>query len=1099
MSENQRQAILLPESLGKQLQAFRGHLRRTKVMESLGIACLGVLAGYLAVFLLDRMIDLPKSGRWIAWLVAFASVATIPVWVERWILRYRTHASLARLMTQKLPALGDSLLSAIELASDPQEQKRSPALCRAALDQVAQVAASKDLTQAAPESRHRRWWTCAALAGALTVALGLLYPSASANAFARFAAPWSSIPRFTFAQLEKIPTEWIVPHGESVSLKIPLVDQSPWKPALASLWLPGLPKMESTRQSDAYQFDLPPMIQPTKLTLRIGDATPTIEVIPTTRPELVAASANVRLPEYLQRSEALTKDIRSGGLTIVEGTSYSINGKASRELSSVTLDRQAMRVADANFDSEELKDSATSAHEVQWVDRLGLSAKSPFPLNIIVRADEEPTIYAEGMPRAKVLLETEQIQFQVHASDDFGVKQIGLEWKTAEGAVASKKTQGERILIAGGATAERLDADAVFQASSLGIEPQALEVRLFAEDFLPGRNRVYSNPVLLMILNPSDHALWILQQFNRWQREALEVRDREVQLLDTNKKLYAMSEQELATPDAIKQIEQQAAAEQANARRLGNLTSRGEDLLRQAARNSEIGVGHLEKWAEMQKILKDISASRMPSVANLLKQAAKNGQASANQEPPKDPPKIAGVNRSEPSGSGDQKSEQDPDKNPIPKAPSVVDSESSQQPPSQNPEEEQDAKKKKPSTGRLGLPTTTLAGAKPSSKPQEDAPEEPEEPQTPEAIQKAVEQQLALLEEFDKVSDELNKVMANLEGSTLVKRFKAASREQISVADAVSTSVPTAFGVRAKRLKSEDRENLEQLSSRENVALNNVGQIIDDLEAFHERRPMVKFRDVLDDIRKEDPLAGLRKITQEVVEQQGLTIAEAEYWSDAFDRWAEDLVDPASKGQCPGGKSKGSLPPSIVLEVMQVLEAEMNLRERTRLAEQAKAAAPDEQYQTSVKELVGTQKELRDRIVVVGEKIEQLPNGSEEFAKEIELMQMVELAMNDAWSTLKRPDTGKAAVAAETEAIELLLSSKRINPKSKGGGGGANPGGGGSGDTTDAAIAMVGPGINEKEIRQDHGVEQATGTSGSSLPEEFRYGLDQYFERIDRR
>jgi len=189
-------------------------------------------------------------------------------------------------------------------------------------------------------------------------------------------------------------------------------------------------------------------------------------------------------------------------------------------------------------------------------------------------------------------------------------------------------------------------------------------------------------------------------------------------------------------------------------------------------------------------------------------------------------------------------------------------------------------------------------------------------------------------------------------------------------------------------------------------------------------------------------LAGLRKITQEVVEQQGVTIAEAEYWSDAFDRWAEDLVDPASKGQCPGGKSKGSLPPSIVLEVMQILEAEMNLRDRTRVAEQSKPAAPAEQYQSSVKELVDTQKQLRDRIVVVGEKIEELPDGSKEFAKEIELMQMVELAMNDAWSTLKRPDTGKAAVAAETEAIELLLSSKRINPKSKGGGGGSNPGGG---------------------------------------------------------
>lgn len=1093
MSENQRQPILLPESLGRQLQAFRAHLRRTKVMESLGIACLGVLAGYLTVFLIDRLVDLPSWGRWIAWLAAFASVATIPIWVERWILRYRSHASLARLMTKKLPSLGDSLLSAIELASDPQEQKRSPALCRAALDQVAQVAASKDLTEAAPESLHKRWWSFAALAGAFVVGLGIMYPEASANSLARFAAPWRSIPRYTFAQLGEFPTKWIVPHGESVSLKIPLDHQSPWKPAQANLWLPGQPKIESPRQSDAYEFDLPPMIQPTTLTLRIGDATPTIELIPTTRPELIAASANVQLPSYLQRPEELTKDIRSGAMTIVEGTTYSINGKASRELSSVTLDSQAMRVAKESFDSDELKDTASSSHEVQWIDRYGLRAKSPFPLNIVVRADEEPTIYTEGMPRAKVLLDSEQIQFQVHASDDFGVKQIGFEWKTAEGAVASKKTQGERILMAGGAAAERVDADAVFQANSLGIEPQPLELRLFVEDYLPGRNRVYSNPVLLMILNPSDHALWILQQLNRWQREALEVRDRELQLLETNKKLRALSEQELESPDVLKQIEQQAAAEQANARRLGNLTSRGEDLLRQASRNNEIGVGHLEKWAEMQKILKDISASRMPSVANLLKQAAKNNQTASNPSQPKDPPKIAGVNRSEQSEGGDSKSQQDPQQKDVPKAPSVVDAESSQQPPSQNPEESEEAKKKKPSTGRLGLPTTTLAGAKPGSEKKE------EQPESPEAIDQAVEQQLALLEEFDKVSDELNKVMANLEGSTLVKRFKAASREQISVADAVSTSVPTAFGTRAKRLKSEDRENLEQLSSRENFALNNVGQIIDDLEAFHERRPMVKFRDVLDDIKKEDPLAGLRKITQEVVEQQGVTIAEAEYWSDAFDRWAEDLVDPASKGQCPGGKSKGSLPPSIVLEVMQILESEMNLRDRTRVSEQGKAAAPVEQYQASVKELVDTQKQLRDRIVVVGEKIEDLPDGSKEFAKEIELMQMVELAMNDAWSTLKRPDTGKAAVAAETEAIELLLSSKRINPKSKGGGGGANPGGGGSGDTTDAAIAMVGPGVNEKEVRQDHGVEQATGTSGSSLPEEFRYGLDQYFERIDRR
>ena len=39
-------------------------------------------------------------------------------------------------------------------------------------------------------------------------------------------------------------------------------------------------------------------------------------------------------------------------------------------------------------------------------------------------------------------------------------------------------------------------------------------------------------------------------------------------------------------------------------------------------RNPEFGVGHLEKWAEMLQILKDIANNRMPSVADLLKQSA---------------------------------------------------------------------------------------------------------------------------------------------------------------------------------------------------------------------------------------------------------------------------------------------------------------------------------------------------------------------------------------------------------------------------------------------------------------------------------------------
>src|SRR5262249_40058043 len=124
------------------------------------------------------------------------------------------------------------------------------------------------------------------------------------------------------------------------------------------------------------------------------------------------------------------------------------------------------------------------------------------------------------------------------------------------------------------------------------------------------------------VLNPEQHAIWLTEQLSKWHRQALEVRDREMQLHETNKQLRELPGEELDRLETRRRIEGQAAAARANGRRLPNLVGSGEELVRQAMRNPEFGVGHLERWAEMLRILKDISANRMPSVADLLKQAA---------------------------------------------------------------------------------------------------------------------------------------------------------------------------------------------------------------------------------------------------------------------------------------------------------------------------------------------------------------------------------------------------------------------------------------------------------------------------------------------
>lgn len=186
-----------------------------------------------------------------------------------------------------------------------------------------------------------------------------------------------------------------------------------------------------------------------------------------------------------------------------------------------------------------------------------------------------------------------------------------------------------------------------------------------------------------------------------------------------------------------------------------------------------------------------------------------------------------------------------------------------------------------------------------------------------------------------------------------------------------------------------------------------------------------------------------------------------------------------------------------MLEVLLILESEVNLREETRVAEQARLAVTKTERKVETGRLSEGQVGLRDRVVAVTQRIRELPDGPTEFGEEIGLLTSVADVMQEAKEILGEGDTGRMAVGAETDAIELLLQSKRINPSS-GGGSGSSPGGGGSGTTRDSALVLIGRGANEKEVREDHDVSQATGDSGAKLPEEFRSGLDEYFNGLEK-
>ncbi|MEM0968593.1 MAG: hypothetical protein AAGJ31_04530, partial [Verrucomicrobiota bacterium] len=273
----------------------------------------------------------------------------------------------------------------------------------------------------------------------------------------------------------------------------------------------------------------------------------------------------------------------------------------------------------------------------------------------------------------------------------------------------------------------------------------------------------------------------------------------------------------------------------------------------------------------------------------------------------------------------------------------------------------------------------------------------------------------------------------------------------------------------------------------------------------YHRKQDARYKRVLDQMRSTAAVAELRDGAEHLtIPLHGRGILMAEFWSDTLDRWAEELVEAPGQGGAGGGQSGGgsggpSLPPEIVLKVMKILRDEIALREETRELEQARKGLDRPEFLRRTKQLTEAQRELRNQTAGAANRIKSIPLGEQNFEREIGLLMDVAKVMGDAQQILAEPDTGERAIAAETEAIELLLESQR-NDQNGGGGGSSSPSG--------MAGMMASFLESLKKAKKVEGapsragersVEQATGKGGRELPEEFRSGLDQYFNALERR
>lgn len=861
----------LPPVLGSKLSRYRRRIWIVKMTEGILAGVFGLAISYLAVLVLDRFIETPAWLRGI-FLVLGAAVPGLglPLKWHRWVWRQRRLEDAARMLRWKFPRLSDRLLGIVELAKQD-SATHSARLVEAAMDQAEDSVKEVEFTNAVPKATHRKW-AAAAVFGCLLIAAGAItINEAARNALPRWLMPWKDTERFTYTRVTELPNPLVVPEAEPFTLPVNLSEESQWEPKKASGRIAGQDWVSAERKDTSYVLEFPAQKGDSDLKLHVGDVRETVRIEPRPRPELTGLKVKLKLPNYLQYETQPEVEVRGGGVSIVEGAMATVEATTSRELDHATLDGKPITV-----DGDVLRSAARKITEpleltFAWKDVLGLTPKTPLTLKVSPAQDEAPRLVARRDSLEQVVLVSELITFDIIAKDDFGIRKVGLKWVGQSLGEDDDfvPAEGSKIVAAGKPEQRQIEARATFSATREGIEPQTIAIHAWAEDYYPDRRPSPSAVFILHILSRDDHAAWVTQQMSRWLEAARETYEREQQLHATNKELRALDPKDLERPDNRQKIADQASAETANAERLNSLTDSGRKLVEHATKNDEFDAERLESWALMLEKLDEIAKERMPSVADLLKQAADakaskpgaNGQETAkagNSKPGKPgegkPGKPGEGKPGEPgeqepgdqkpgeqTANNDDKGEPKPgesgkpgegesapsvkvgpdgpkkpggdDKKPgegeAPKpVPSIAIKESTMNKPKESAGEEPPPGK--PGEGKLSLPGNSLA-AHPTKFRQPTPP-----PQTPqEGVDQAIDEQRDLLAEFAKVSDQLNEILLSLESSTFVKRLKKAARNQVELAGNLNERSLQGFGL--VRNEKEDAAEKPKADPKERI------------------------------------------------------------------------------------------------------------------------------------------------------------------------------------------------------------------------------------------------------------------------------------------
>lgn len=643
--------LQLPGHLRERFRDLEQRLWRVDTIIAVCGALSGLLLSYLLVFLSDRLWDTPL---WIRTLLMLVGVGVllyfVTTWFKLWVLQPRDYRALSVLVQTHFRKLGDRLLGIVELANVKSRPPNiSPALCRAAIQQVSTEAIKFDFRDAVATRRPRMFFIAAVLLLALFLAPWIIFPQASWNAMTRWVWPGANVARYTFVSLEQLPDRLVVPHGEAFEIQCGIKANSFWRPRRAVCQFEGQPSQEAPFSGNKAVFRIAGQTRPGKLALKVGDVRREVRVEPMHRPALRKLLARVQPPAYLQHVPA-DEEVRNGSVTVLEGSRVSFKGIATRPLASAEMQLHSTNdfAADTStnqtapsepltIEGEEFRsmplvlDQAGTATFV-WRDQFKLAGAAPWPLAIQSKPDEAPQVECPDQPAVVAMLEEEAIEIKLAAQDDFGLREMGLSWECQQRQETNEVIRRQVKVQEGHPRTNSLFATYRFAPSLLHLPADSVvTLRATAADYLPGRQPAQSAIYKIFIVSEEEHAQVVQQQFEKIAAEIEELTRREEALEEATRETKESSADKLAAEETAKKVGEQANEQSEIARKMEQLNRMAAETMREAMRNKSIPAETLKEWTGHMESMQNLAQSQMPQAAQSLSQAQNNPEQRQQQ------------------------------------------------------------------------------------------------------------------------------------------------------------------------------------------------------------------------------------------------------------------------------------------------------------------------------------------------------------------------------------------------------------------------------------------------------------------------------------